>query len=36
MSQFTAQPNVDGTIADVAKMMQTYDVKTASSWYTWP
>jgi hypothetical protein len=36
MSQFTTQPNVDTTIADVAKMMETYDVGNASAWYSWP
>lgn len=36
MSTFTSQPDVAKAIADVAKMMTTYDVKNASSWYNWP
>jgi glucose/mannose transport system substrate-binding protein len=30
------QPDVDGTIAAVQSMMDTYGVKDASAWYQWP
>jgi glucose/mannose transport system substrate-binding protein len=36
LSSFLVNPDVDGTVAAVASMMTTYDVKTASAWYTWP
>jgi len=36
LSTFLVQPDVDKTMKDVATMMETYDVKNASSWYQWP
>lgn len=36
LSAFLAQPDVDGAIEAVAEMMNTYTVKEASAWYTWP
>jgi glucose/mannose transport system substrate-binding protein len=36
LSTFLVQPDVDATIAAVASMMETYDVKNASAWYQWP
>jgi glucose/mannose transport system substrate-binding protein len=36
LSAFLAQPDVDKTIKAVSDMMNTYKVKEASAWYTWP
>ncbi len=36
LSSFLAQPDVDETIEAVAEMMDTYTVKEASAWYSWP
>lgn len=36
LSAFLAQPDVDKTVQAVADMMNTYGVKDASAWYTWP
>ncbi len=36
LSTFLVQPDVDKTMKDVQTMMETYNVKDASSWYQWP
>jgi glucose/mannose transport system substrate-binding protein len=36
MATFLAQPDVDETIQAVASMFNTYGVKDASAWYSWP
>jgi glucose/mannose transport system substrate-binding protein len=32
----SAEPDVDATIAETAKMMTTFNVREASAWYQWP